>query len=89
MYPAGEDIGFLHGKAMVVNDPWRSVAQGGPRPCGPEGAPTAAVTTIRCTFKIEDPSLGPGRVDFTAPDEGLCLGGTPKPEIQRDPSPQK
>ncbi len=32
---------------------------------------------------------GPGRVDFRAPDEGFGLDGTPKPEIQTDPSPQK
>jgi hypothetical protein len=30
-----------------------------------------------------------GRVDFTAPDEGFRLEETPKPKIQRDPSPQK
>ncbi len=45
--------------------------------------------TTRCAFKIEDPSRGPGRVDFRAPDEGFGLEGTPKPKIQRDPSPQK
>ena len=50
---------------------------------------TAADTTTRSTFKIEDPSLGPGRVDFKAPDEGFGLEGTPKPKIQRDPSPPK
>ena len=50
---------------------------------------TAADMTTRCAFKIEDPSRGPGRVDFTAPDEGFGLEGTPKPKIQRDPSPQK
>ncbi len=32
---------------------------------------TAAVTTTRSTFKIEDPSLGPGRIVFRAPDEGF------------------
>ncbi len=40
-------------------------------------------------IKIEDPSRGPGRVDFRAPDEGFGLEGTPKPKILRDPSPQK
>ena len=50
---------------------------------------TAADMTTRSTFKIEDPSLGPGRVHFTAPDEGFGLEGTPKPKIQRDPSTQK
>ncbi len=45
--------------------------------------------TTRCAFKIEDPSLGPGRVDFRAPDEGFGLEGTPEPKIQRDPSPKK
>ncbi len=50
---------------------------------------TAAVTTTRCTYKIEDPSRGPGRVDLTVPDEGFGFEGNPKPEIQRDPSPQK
>ena len=45
--------------------------------------------TTRCAFKIEDPSLGPGRVDFRAPDEGFGLEGSPKPKIQRDPSPKK
>jgi hypothetical protein len=50
---------------------------------------TAADTTTRSTFKIEDPSLGPGRVHFRGPDEGFGLEGTPKPQIQRDPSPPK
>ncbi len=50
---------------------------------------TAADMTTGCAFKIEDPSLGPGRVHFTAPDEGFGLEGTPKPKIQRYPSPQK
>ena len=45
--------------------------------------------TTRRAFKIEDPSRGPGRADFRAPDEGFGLEGTPKPKIQRDPSPQK
>ncbi len=45
--------------------------------------------TTRCAFKIEDPSRGPGRADFTAPDEGFGLEGTPKPKIQRDLSTQK
>ncbi len=40
---------------------------------------SAAVTTTRSTFKIEDSSLGPGKVDFTAPDEGFGLEGTSKP----------
>ncbi len=40
-------------------------------------------------IKVEDPSRGPGRIDFTAPDEGFGLEGTPKPKIQRDPSPPK
>ncbi len=43
--------------------------------------------TTRCAFKIEDPSLGPGRVDCRAPDEGFGFEGTPKPKIQREPSP--
>ncbi len=51
--------------------------------------PTPAVTTTRSTFEIEDPSLGPGRVDFRSPDEGFGLERTPKPKIQRDPSSQK
>ncbi len=50
---------------------------------------TAADTTTRSSFKIENPSRGPGRVDFTAPDAGFGLEGTPKPKIQRDLSPQK
>jgi hypothetical protein len=34
--------------------------------------------------------LGPGRVDFWAPDDGFGLEGTPKPQIRRDAaSPQK
>jgi hypothetical protein len=45
----------------------------------------AAVTTTRSTFQIEDPSLGPGRVDFTAADEGFRLKGAPEPKIRRDP----
>ncbi len=49
----------------------------------------AAATTTRSTFKIEDPSLGPGKADFRAPDEGFGLKGTPKPKIQGDPSPTK
>ncbi len=48
---------------------------------------TTAVTTTRSTFKIEDPSLGPGRVDFTGPDEGFGPEGTPKPKIRRDKKP--
>jgi hypothetical protein len=50
---------------------------------------TAADMTTRCAFKIEDPSRGPGRVNFRALDEGFGLEGTPKPKIQRDPSPNK
>ncbi len=50
---------------------------------------TAADTTTRSTFEIEDPSLGSGRVDFNAPDEGFGLEWTPKPKIQSDLSPQK
>ncbi len=50
---------------------------------------TAADMTTRCAFKIEDPSRGPGRVDFRAPDEGFGLEGTLKPKIQRDPSQKK
>ncbi len=50
---------------------------------------TAAVTITRSIFKIEDPSRGPGRVDFRGPDEAFGLEGTPKPKIQRDPSPPK
>ncbi len=50
---------------------------------------TAADMTARCAFKIEDPSQGPGRVHFTAPDEGFGFEGTPRPKIQRDPYPQK
>jgi hypothetical protein len=46
---------------------------------------TAADMTTRCAFKIEDPSRGPGRVDFRGPDEGFGVEGTPKPKIQRDP----
>ncbi len=48
----------------------------------------AALTTTISTFKIEDSSRGPGRVDFRAPDGGLRLNGAPEPKIQRDPSPQ-
>ncbi len=52
-------------------------------------ADTATDTTTRSTFKIEDPSRGPGRVDVRSPDEGFRLEGTPKPKIQRGPSPRK
>ena len=45
---------------------------------------TTADTTTRSTF-----NMGPGRVDFKAPDEGFGLEWTPKPKIQRDPSPQQ
>ena len=38
---------------------------------------TAAVTTTKSTFKIEDPSLGPGRVDFTVPDKSFCFECAP------------
>ncbi len=50
---------------------------------------TAADMTTRCAFKIEDPSRGPRRVDFTAQDEGFCLEAVPEPKIRRDPSPPK
>ncbi len=50
---------------------------------------TAADMTTRFAVKIEDPSAGPGRVDFRAPDEGFVLEGTLNPKIQRDPSPPK
>ena len=50
---------------------------------------TAADMTTRCAFKIEDPSRGPGRVDFRGPDKGFGLEGTPKRKIQRDTSSQK
>ncbi len=50
---------------------------------------TAAVTTTRSTFKIEDLSRGPRRIGFRGPDKGFGLEGTPKLKIQRDPSPQK
>ena len=33
---------------------------------------TAADTTTRCAFKIEDPSLGPGRVDFRTRMKGFA-----------------
>ena len=49
----------------------------------------AGKMTTRSTFKISDPSLGPRRVDFKAPDEGFGLEETPKPKIQGDPSPPK
>ncbi len=48
---------------------------------------TAVATTTRCTSKIEDPSLGPGRIDFGAPDGEFRLKGAPEPEIRMDPSP--
>ncbi len=48
---------------------------------------TAAVTTTRSTFKIEDPSWDPERVDPTATDEGFCREEAPDPKIQRGPSP--
>ncbi len=50
---------------------------------------TTAITTTRSTFKIEDPSLGPGRVDGRALDDGFGLEGAPEPKIQRDPSTPK
>jgi hypothetical protein len=46
---------------------------------------TTAVTTTRSTLKIEDPSLGPGRVDFRAPGGGFRLQGAPEPKIRRGP----
>ena len=52
-------------------------------------AVTAADITTRSIFKIEDPSRGPGRVDFRGPDEGFGLEGTPKLKIHKDHSPQK
>ncbi len=48
---------------------------------------TAADMTTRCAFKIKDPSRGPGKIDFTAPEQGFGLEGTPKPKIQRDTYP--
>ncbi len=48
---------------------------------------TAADMTTRRALKIEDPSRVSRRVDFTAPDGGFGLEGTPKPKIQRDPYP--
>ncbi len=36
---------------------------------GGVGIATAADMTTRCGFKIEDPSRGPERVYFRAPDE--------------------
>ncbi len=48
---------------------------------------TAAEITTRSTFKIEDPSRSPGRVGLWPPGEGFGIEGTPKPKIQRDPSP--
>ncbi len=50
---------------------------------------TAAVTTTRSTYKIEDPSRGPGRVHLRALDAGFCLEAVPEPKIRRDPSPPK
>ncbi len=50
---------------------------------------TAAATTTRSTFKIEDPSRGPGRVNFRGPEAGFGFEGTPKPKIQGDPPPKK
>ena len=50
---------------------------------------TAAATTTRSPFGIEDLALGPGRVDVSAPVEGFGVEGTPKLKIQRDPFPQK
>ncbi len=38
---------------------------------------TAAVIITRSALKIEDPSLGPGRVDFRAPEKGFGLEGGP------------
>ena len=50
---------------------------------------TAAATTTRSTFQIDDPSRCPGGSVLGPPDEGFGLEGTPKPKIQRDPSPPK
>ncbi len=47
---------------------------------------TGAATTTRCTFEFEDPSPGPGRVEFRTPDGGFRLKGAPEPKIRRDPS---
>ncbi len=40
---------------------------------------TAAVTTARSSFQIEDPSRGPGKVDFMTPDGGSRLQGARNP----------
>jgi hypothetical protein len=58
-------------------------------PIEPADTGTAAVITTRSTFEIEDPSLGPGRVDFRGPGEGFGHEGTPKPKIQWGPSQKK
>ena len=50
---------------------------------------TAAITTTRSTFEIEDPSRGPGRVDFRSPDEGFGLEGTPQNLRSRGTRPPK
>ncbi len=44
--------------------------------------------TTRSTFKIEDPSLGPGRVDFRAPDEGFGFEGPRNPGSTGAPPPK-
>ncbi len=44
---------------------------------GGKGCTAADMTTIS-TFKVEDPSRGPGRVEFRAPDEGFGLEGDPE-----------
>jgi hypothetical protein len=62
------------------------------RPAGSKsrkGARAAVATTTRRPIKIEDPSRGPGRVDFRGTDKGFGLEGTPKPKIQRGPPPNK
>jgi hypothetical protein len=45
--------------------------------------------TTRYAFKIEALSWGPGKVIFTALDEGFGFEWTPTPQIQRDSSCKK
>jgi hypothetical protein len=47
---------------------------------------TAAVSTIRSTFEIDDLFRDPGRVDLMAPDEGFHFEEAPEPKTQRDSS---
>ncbi len=42
-------------------------------------------TTTRCALKIDDPSPGPGRVDFSAPEKKISQGA-PDHKIRRGPS---